>query len=74
MHIRVTKFKRKAFEFIVLRPEMLGLQAVQKGSGVCVHTRRRQAFRFNYLALFRNPVGKSDVFKQFRSGECECDG
>jgi hypothetical protein len=30
---RTKKFKRKAFEFSVLRPEILGLQAVQKSNG-----------------------------------------
>jgi hypothetical protein len=34
---RTKKFKRKAFEFTILRPEMLGLQAVQKSNCVCVH-------------------------------------
>jgi hypothetical protein len=36
---RAKKFKRKAFEFIVLRSEMLVLQAVQKSNGVCVDTK-----------------------------------
>jgi hypothetical protein len=36
---RANKSKQKSFGFTALRHEMLGLQAVQKGNGVCVDTK-----------------------------------
>jgi hypothetical protein len=51
--------KRKAFEFIVLTPEMLGLQAVQKITAF-VLTRSRQTLRF-HLVPFRAQIVTAKV-------------
>jgi hypothetical protein len=49
---------------------MLGLQAVQKSNGVCVDT-KPQSVPSSSRSVQKpcsNCYGKSDVFKQFRSG------
>ena len=46
---RANKFKRNAFKFTVVRPERLGLPAVQNRKGVSVHTKTSSApFRRTY--------------------------
>jgi hypothetical protein len=43
--IKQRNLNEKQFEFTVLKSEMLGLQAVQKSNGVCVHTKPPSQWR-----------------------------
>ena len=61
---RATTFKRKAYKFVVLRPEMLDLQMVQKSTTAFVLMRSRQTLCI-YLAPFKNCAEKVTFSNNF---------
>jgi hypothetical protein len=73
--IELALIQRKAFELTVLKPEMLGLQAVQKSNGVSVRTdvsfrldpfRNRGQIRVRGKVVFSNNLAPAWCERSFR--------